>query len=64
MADQSNVPGVSGNTYGVYVDLNAGTVTISDEIITTDKKAASLFAMGYRLGREHKKKEIRKALSL
>lgn len=60
----SNVPGVTGNTYAVTVDLEEGFVKISDDIVTEDISEARIFAMGYRLGREHKKKEIRKALSL
>lgn len=64
MANQSNIPGVTGNTYDIYVDLENGIVRVSNEIITENAKEARLFAMGYRLGREHKKTEIRKALSL
>lgn len=63
MAD-SNVSGVNGDTYGVFVDEINGIVTIADEVIAQGRKEARLFALAYRLGREHKKSEIRKALSL
>lgn len=64
MDNVSNVPGVNGCTYGVSVDVTNGLVMIGDEKIAETVKEARLFAMAYRLGREHKKSEIRKALSL
>ena len=64
MANTSNVPGVSGCTYAVFVDVKNGLVKIGDETVADTVKEARLFAMAYRLGREHKKTEIRKALSL
>jgi len=61
----ANVPGISGNTYGLSVKINGESyVKIGDETITTDPKEVSLFVMAYRMGRDHKKTEIRNALSI
>ena len=60
-----NVPGGNGNTYGVSIELNGDTcVKIGDEVITKDRKEVSLFLMAYKMGRDHKKTEIRNALNI
>lgn len=58
------VPGVNGNTYSVFIDLQEGYVRIGDEFVTQKIDEARLFAMAYRLGRDHKKTEIRNALNI
>ena len=60
-----NVPGVNGNTYGVYIELNGDAyVKVGDEVLTKDRKEVSLFLMAYKMGRDHKKTEIRNALNI
>ena len=60
----SNIPGVNGDTYGINIDLQAGIVKIGDQVVTDSVVESRIFAMAYRLGREHKKDEIRKALGI
>ena len=59
----ARVPGVKGNTYGIDVDLQNGVVKIADQVIVDDIEKARLFVQAYRLGREHKKTQIRDALN-
>ena len=60
----SNMPGVNGNTYGIDIDLKDGIVKIGDQVVTEKLTEARIFSMAYRLGREHKKTEIRNALGI
>lgn len=61
----AKVPGVNGNTYGVEVQLNGKSyVKINDEIVTTNRKEVNLFLQAYKMGRDHKKTEIRNALQI
>ena len=60
----SNMPGVNGDTYGIDIDLNAGVVKIGDQVVTENLSEARIFSMAYRLGREHKKSQIRNALGI
>ena len=60
-----NVPDVNGNTYDLEINTGENAyVRIGDQYITTDRKETRLFLMAYRMGRNHKKNEIRNALSL
>ena len=59
------VPGVKGNTYGVEIEVNEKAyVKIADEVITEDRDQVHLFLQAYRMGRDHKKAEIRTALDI
>lgn len=61
----AKVPGVNGNTYGVEIELNGETyVKINNETITTNRKEVNLFLQAYKMGRDHKKTEIRNALNI
>lgn len=63
--DNSEVLGIRGNTYGVDIQINGECyVKINQELITDDLKEVRLFLMAYRMGRNHKKNEIRTALGL
>jgi hypothetical protein len=60
-----NVPGVTGNTYALTIcQMQQTFVKIGTEMITEDPREVMLFMMAYRMGRDHKKTEIRNALSL
>jgi len=64
-----NIPGIRGNTYDVDIQLsdkdnNNSYVKIADQILTTDRKEVHLFLRAYRMGRDHKKNEIRTALGI
>ena len=56
--------GITGETYGVSVDLSNGTVVVAGETIITDRHEAYIFNLAYRMGRDHKKMQIRKALGI
>ena len=61
----SGVPGVQGNTYGLEISVSKPQyVKIGDEIITCDPKEVHLFSMAYKMGRDHKKTEIKMALGV
>jgi hypothetical protein len=65
MDSVNTVPGVDGSTYGVKVDMKLGDVTVGDlQLISGDIPTTRMFAHAYRLGREHKKMQIRTALSI
>lgn len=55
---------ISGDTYGVEIDLQEGTVKIAQEFFTIDPREAYVFNLAYRMGRDHKKTQIRKALGI
>jgi len=60
-----NVPGVKGNTYGLEIELNGKAyVKIADEVIIEDRRQVHLFLQAYKMGRDHKKAEIRAALDI
>jgi hypothetical protein len=60
-----NVPEVQGNTYDLEIKVNGDSyVRIGDQYITTDRAETRLFLMAYKMGRNHKKTEIRNALSI
>lgn len=56
--------GIVGETFGVEIDMDNGTVKISGEVFTHDKREAYIFNLAYRMGRDHKKTQIRKALGM
>ena len=58
--------GIKGNMYGVSISCNEANpyVKINDETITTNRKEVLLFLQAYRMGRDHKKNEIRTALGI
>ena len=56
--------GIKCNTYGVEIDIVAGTVFIAGEQIINDTREAYIFNMAYKMGRDHKKKQIREALAI
>lgn len=58
------VPGVNGKTFDVKVDIENGIVYIGDEIYTEGVNETHLFIKAYTMGRNHKKQEIKEALSL
>lgn len=58
-------PGISGNTFGVHIDTENNTVTIAGEkYIEGDVEKTRIFAYAYRMGRDHKKMEIKKVLNV
>jgi len=64
MADKIN-PGITGNAFGVVINMTTHTVTIAGEVlIDVDPRLTSLFHKAYVLGREHKKMEIRQVLNV
>lgn len=60
-----SVPDVRGNTFDLEIQSN-GThyVKVGDQVITEDKEEVRLFLQAYKMGRNHKKTEIRNALAL
>lgn len=59
------VPGVQGNTYGLEISISKTPyVKIGDEVITREPKEVHLFSMAYKMGRDHKKTEIKTALGV
>lgn len=51
-------------TYNISVDTKIGNVIIGNETyIENDPKLARLFELAYTMGRDHKKRQIAKALS-
>lgn len=61
----SNIPEIRGNTYGVEIQIkDRPFVKINGNIVYEDKKDVMLFWTAYRMGRDHKKNEIRHALGL
>ena len=64
--DNHPLPGIKGNTYGVKINSTETDpyVKINDETITTNRKEVLLFLQAYRMGRDHKKNEIRTALGI
>jgi hypothetical protein len=62
---KEKIPGIKGNTYGVDICMgNDAYVKVNDETITTNRKEVHLFLQAYRMGRDHKKNEIRTALGI
>ena len=55
-------PGVRGNTFGL--DIRDNIVYISDNKITNSSDETQLFLYAYRMGRDHKKMEIRDTLNI
>lgn len=58
------VPGVNGKTFDVRVDKDKHIVYIGDEVYIKGQKETQLFIKAYTMGRNHKKQEIKEALSL
>ena len=61
--------GIRGNTYDVDIQLsdkdnNKSYVKIGNQVVTTNRKEVHLFLRAYRMGRDHKKNEIRTALGI
>jgi len=54
--------GVRGNTFGL--DIRDNIVYIGDIAMTNTDEETQLFIYAYRMGRDHKKMEIREALNL
>lgn len=54
--------GVRGNTYGL--DIRDSIVYIGDIAMTNNTEETQLFIYAYRMGRDHKKMEIREALDI
>jgi hypothetical protein len=65
MASKSDTIGINGNTYGIDINVNGEYwVKLNGDIIYDDKKDVMLFLHAYRMGRNHKKNEIRTALGI
>lgn len=60
------VPGVNGNTYEVEVSSKKADpyVKIAGVLVTRDIDKVHLFLKAYKMGRDHKKTEIRNALNI
>lgn len=60
----ANVPGVNGNTFDVHIAVEEQScyVMVGDQLITDNVSEVRLFLMAYKMGRDHKKAEIRAAL--
>lgn len=59
------VPGIRGNTYGLEISVTKDPyVKIGDQIVTRDPREIHLFTMAYKMGRDHKKTEIKTALGV
>ena len=58
--------GIRGNTYGIEISTSSEEywVKLNGEIMYSDKKEVMLFLHAYRMGRDHKKNEIRTALGI
>lgn len=56
--------GITGDTYGVEIDTVKNRVTIAGELVTKDPREVYIFNLAYRMGRDHKKLQIRKALGI
>jgi len=64
MGDLIN-PGITGDTFDVEVNLDAGIVKVAGlPLFEADRKLAHIFLEAYKMGRNHKKMEIRKVLNL
>jgi hypothetical protein len=60
-----NVPGINGNTYSLEVCLDKECyVKVADAVITENRSEVRVFLMAYKMGRDHKKTEIRNALNI
>lgn len=65
MGNKSDTTGITGNTYGVDINVNGEYwVKLNGELIYSDKKDVMIFLHAYRMGRNHKKNEIRSALGI
>jgi hypothetical protein len=56
--------GITGKTYGVEIDPVTGYVNIAGEPFTRDSRETYIFNLAYKMGRDHKKKQIREALGI
>lgn len=56
--------GITGETYGVKINIAESIVSIADEVFTTDTREVYIFNLAYRMGRDHKKMQIKKALGI
>lgn len=56
--------GIVGETFGVEIDMDNGVVKIANEVFINDRREAYIFNLAYRMGRDHKKTQIRKALGM
>ena len=63
----ANIPGINGFFSGdikISDEPDNCFVKIGNEIITNEPTEVRLFLQAYKLGREHKKTEIRQALGI
>lgn len=59
----TDLPGVRGNTFGL--DIRDDLVYISNDVqVTKNSAETQIFLLAYRMGRDHKKMEIREALNI
>ena len=59
----TDLPGVRGNTFGL--DIRDNLVYISNDVqVTKNSAETQIFLLAYRMGRDHKTMEIRKALNI
>lgn len=56
--------GITGETFGVEIDIVKSKVTIAGEVLTTDSREVYIFNLAYRMGRDHKKTQIKRALGI
>ena len=56
--------GITGKTYGVKIDMIENTVVVANQVLTTNPRETYIFNLAYRMGRDHKKLQIRKALGI
>jgi hypothetical protein len=56
--------GITGKTYGVKIDMIENTVVVANQVLTTNPREAYIFNLAYRMGRDHKKMQIREALGI
>ena len=47
--------GITGETYGVKINIPESIVSIADEVFTTDTREVYIFNLAYRMGRDNKK---------
>lgn len=56
--------GIVGDTFGVEIDTDNGIVKIADEVFINNRRETYIFNLAYRMGRDHKKTQIRTALGI
>jgi hypothetical protein len=58
------IKGVSGETFDLTIDTKNGIVKIGDQVFCEGIQEARIFLSAYKMGRNHKKLEIKNALDI